>query len=527
MLNISCARVSSPAGGEKDSIPPTLINSVPSNGQLNFKDQIIYLEFDELVAPNQIESNLIITPKPNGSFKTRNSRNKIQLEFSEPFQDSTTYTLSFANSIQDLTEKNIPPGLTLSFSTGNYLDSLTISGQIRNLYDQIPEEGVLVSLYEASDSLTILNGSASYYTKTDTSGFYHFQNLPPNQYKVYAVIDKNNNSKADSEGEYYGFYTDTLHLSQNISDINFTVQRLSTKDLKLLKGRHFGKYYELSFNKSITSFEPLTTGNYLYHQTKEDIIRFYRTNELFNDTTELIFNVSDSLGTILIDTARYYFIESDIEPDQLLNTVTPRRSLFKPKESIILGFNKPTSLFNLDSIQIFVDSLNVFPITSEGIISNDNGTEYTIPFTIRDYIQRPDQKVTLEFKPGTFISIDSDTTMRIQKSMQIATEDETAVISGRVNTSASQVIVQLLKSSNLEVVEETTDKDFTFSYLEAGSYMIRAINDLNANGKWDIGNILNNEPPEPSAFYYDREYDTQLIEVRKNWERSQINISLR
>ena len=165
VLNISCARVSSPSGGEKDSIPPKLIHSVPRNEQLNFKDQIIYLEFDELVAPNQIESNLIITPRPEGSFRTRNNRNKIQLEFSEPFADSTTYTLSFGNSIQDLTERNIPSSLTLSFSTGDYLDSLNITGQIRNLYDQVPEEGVLVSLYKASDSLTILNGSASYYTK--------------------------------------------------------------------------------------------------------------------------------------------------------------------------------------------------------------------------------------------------------------------------------------------------------------------------------------------------------------------------
>ncbi len=527
MISFSCARISTPGGGDKDSIPPTLINSVPQDGQLNFKDQTIYLEFDELVTTNQIESNLIITPKPDGSFRTRNSRNRIQLEFSEPFADSTTYTFSFSNSIEDLTERNIPPGLTLSFSTGDYLDSLTITGQIRNLYDQVPEEGVLVSLYEAADSLTILNGSASYYTKTDTSGIYTFKNLPPNQYRVYAVIDKNNNSKADSDGEFYGFYTDTLNLIEDIADVNFTVQKLSTKELKLLKGRHFGRYYELSFNKSITEFETLSAGEYIYQQTKKDIVRFYRTNELFNDTTELIFSVTDSIGSVLVDTANYYFVDSEIEPDQFTNSLNPKKSLFKPQEEIILNFNKPTTLVNLDSIQVFVDSLNVFPLPSEGIIANTHGTEYRIPFTVKDYIRRPDQKVKLEFKPATFISIDSDTSAYIQKTVQIATEEETALISGTVNTSANNVIVQLLKSSNLEIVEESYSKNFQFSYLEAGSYMIRAINDLNSNGQWDIGNILTNEAPEPTAFYYDREYDTQLIEVRKNWERSQINIVLR
>ena len=141
------------------------------------------------------------------------------------------------------------------------------------------------------------------------------------------MIDKNNNNKADSEGEFYGFYTDTVNLVNDISDINFTVQRLSTKKLKLLKGRHFGKYYELNFNKSITNFKLISTGSYLYQQTKKDIIRFYRTKELFNDTTEIIFSATDSLGSILIDTASYYFVKSEIKPDQLLTSITPK-SLF-------------------------------------------------------------------------------------------------------------------------------------------------------------------------------------------------------
>ena len=109
---------------------------------------------------------------------------------------------------------------------------------------------------------------------------------------------------------------------------------------------------------------------------------------------------------------------------------------------------------------------------SNAIISNDNGTEYRIAFTIRDYIKKPDQKVKLNFKLGTFISIDSDTSANIQKSAQIATEEETASISVKVNTSSHHVIVQLLKNSNHTIVEETTDKSINFSYLDAGSYMI-------------------------------------------------------
>lgn len=528
IMSISnCARVTSPGGGEKDEQPPVLIRSIPEDGQTNFSSQIIFLEFDELVQTNQIESNLIITPKPSGSFRTRNSRNTIQLEFFEPFDDSTTYTFSFASSIEDLTDRNAAVGLSLSFSTGDYLDSLSISGQIKNLYDQIIEEDILVSLYTADDSLNILNGPASYYTKTDTAGIYLFKNLPPNNYRVYAVKDKNENNKADSDEEKYGFFSDTIRVTNNVENINFTIQNLSTKDLRLISGRHFGRYYELTFNKSITEFKPLNDEEAIYHQTDEDIIRFYRTDQLFNDTTQLIFEARDSLGSILVDTAKYYFVESDIEPNRLTHAFTPKRNLFRPSESVTLTFNKPVYLVNPDSIQIFVDSLNIFPFPIERITTNYNQTEFNFPFIIGDYIQRPGQRAQIDFKKGTFLSIDSDTTPAIQKTVEIALEEETGLITGRVNTNSSNVIVQLLNSRTLEVLEETDEINFRFPFLAAGSYMIRVINDLNGNGKWDTGNILRNEDPEPVAFYYDSDFNTQLIELRKNWEVGPLAINLR
>lgn len=523
----NCARVTSPGGGEKDEKPPVLIKSIPEDGQTNFTSQIIFLEFDELVQTNQIESNLIITPKPSGSFRTRNSRNTIQLEFFEPFDDSTTYTFSFASTIEDLTDRNAAVGLSLSFSTGDYLDSLSITGQIKNLYDQIIEEDILVSLYTADDSLNILNGPASYYTKTDTAGNYIFKNLPPNDYRVYAVKDKNENNKADSDEEKYGFYSDTLRVIENVDNINFTIQNLSTKDLRLISGRHFGRYYELTFNKSITEFKAINNDEAIYHQTAKDIIRFFRTDQLFNDTTELIFEARDSLGSILLDTAKYYFVESEIEPDRLNHEFTPKRNIFRPSEEVTLSFNKPVNLVNPDSIQVFVDSLNVYPFSVNEITPNKNRTEFKFPFVISDYIERPGQQARIEFKKGTFISIDADTTPAIQKTVEIAIEEETGLITGRVNTNSPNVIVQLLNSRTLQVIEETNDINFRFPYLDAGTYMIRAINDLNGNGKWDTGNIIRNEDPEPVAFYYDSDFDTQLIELRKNWERSQIIINLR
>lgn len=527
MLLSACARVSSPTGGPADEEAPLLIRTVPTNEQLNYKGQSILLVFNEIIQTNQIETDLIITPQPKGAYRTRTNRNTIELLFTEPFQDSTTYTFSFANTIQDITARNPAENLSLSFSTGDYLDSLSIEGQILNLYDQLPMEKTMVSLFNASDSINVLSGNAQYYARTDTAGRYRFQNLPPGQYRVYAFEDKNNNNKADAEGEQYGFYPDTLDVNDNINAIDFTVQRLSTKELRLSSGRQFGRYYELTFNKAITSFEPNNSSSYIYLNKDDQTIRFYRTVEQYNDTTELIFQAQDSVGHVLIDTASYYFIQSEVEPEPLKVSISPSRELVRPEEEITIRFNKPIIVQNFDSIRLSLDSLNVFPFPTESIISENFNTLIRFPLSIKDYAPRPDQELTVTMNKGAFLSIDGDTSALLRKTYRAAQEQETALISGRVTNSKSALIVQLLNTRNLGIVQEVNTSNFEFTFLDAGSYMIRVIKDLNGNGIWDTGNILLNEPPEPAQFYVDSNTASQLIEVRRNWAVTDLVINLR
>ena len=523
----SCARVSSPTGGDEDEIPPTLIRSVPEPNQLNYHGDVIMLEFDEMVQTNQIESNLIITPKIEGSFRTKVNKTTVTLTFQEPLKDSTTYSLNFGNTIQDITNRNVPPNLSLSFSTGDYLDSLRITGSIVDLYSQDPIEDVLVTLYSDEDTTNILNGSASYYTKTDTAGLFTFNNLPSKNFRIYAVDDENGNSKADSDGEAYGFYPDTLKLNSNINNVNFSIQKLNTKDLRLISGRHFATYYELTFNKAVDSFKLVNPTTAVYNQIAPDKIRFYQTTEAIGDTTQMIFEATDSLSVTLLDTANYYFSESEIEPKALSTEIFPKTSSLKPNQEIRLRFDKPIKDFLPDSAFYYIDSTNIVSLKNTAFTWNYNRTEITWPINITDYITEPQQTLKLQLRPQTFISYDLDTTKLIEKPFTITNKDEAAIIRGSVTSTSDNIIVQLLNASSLNVISETTNKQFVFDYLPAGKYMVRVIEDLNQNGKWDIGNILTNTPPEPVTFYFDTYYKTSEIEVRKFWERDKIDILLR
>src|SRR5690606_29691437 len=76
---LSCARQSSPTGGPKDTIPPTLLKSVPPNEALNFRGNNIELTFSEMVIINSPKEQLIITPTIGKDYKITARKNVVKL----------------------------------------------------------------------------------------------------------------------------------------------------------------------------------------------------------------------------------------------------------------------------------------------------------------------------------------------------------------------------------------------------------------------------------------------------------------
>ncbi len=514
-------------GGPEDEEPPKLIRSNPEDGTTMFKGSTIQLVFDERIVTRSIETDLILTPKPPGTFRARVNKNLLLLTFTEPFDDNTTYSLSFGSTIQDITNNNAAKGINLSFSTGEYIDSLSIQGKILNLYNQEPIENLLVSLYPSQDSLDILSGPASYYSRTDSAGQYKFRNLPSGDFRLYAVRDKNNNSQADSDTESYGFYQDTLSLNSSLENIDFTIQNLNTTALRTVSARGFGVYFDILFNKPIIDFYANDSSNFVYNQPEPSKIRLYPVEGPTSDTTRLIFSVKDSLNTLLTDTAAVYFPESKISRPSFSLNITPSSDQLPPQDTIRLLFNKPVYQFNSDSIYLQLDSINTLSIDPATYTWNDTRTALIFPIDIISILDKAQSKsANLMFGKSTFISADQDTSVAQSKTISLLTIDDSATIGGKVQSGNPnmQVIVQLLDATSLKVLRSSTTKNFMYSYLPAGRYMIRVINDLNGNGKWDIGNVLTWKSPEPSKFYYDEFYKTKVIEVRKNWEQTDINI---
>ena len=125
-----------------------------------------------------------------------------------------------------------------------------------------------------------------------------------------------------------------------------------------------------------------------------------------------------------------------------------------------------------------------------------------------------------------FVSVEQDSTANKLKAYSILKAEDSGVINGSVNTNVENFIVQLLNSRTLEVIDtKMNEKNFSFKFLDAGSYSVKVIFDLNGNGVWDIGNILNRTTAEPIVYFIDSFNDSKIIELRKNWEVDDIDIS--
>ena len=51
-----------PSGGDKDTIPPVVVHSVPEFNARNYKGNFVSLTFDEFIISDNISSELVVSP---------------------------------------------------------------------------------------------------------------------------------------------------------------------------------------------------------------------------------------------------------------------------------------------------------------------------------------------------------------------------------------------------------------------------------------------------------------------------------
>lgn len=194
-----CANPTAPTGGPKDVTPPKTLKFEPENYQPHFSSPTATILFDEYFVLENINDNVIISPfiNPKPEFKAKGKSLIIDFKDCE-LQENTTYSIWFGEAIKDLNEKNILDNFYYVFSTGDYVDSLEISGKITNAFDLQAKQKVFVMLYACEndtipcDSLPYLV-RPDYVTQTLSDGSFVLRNLADKPYRIFSINDANKN----------------------------------------------------------------------------------------------------------------------------------------------------------------------------------------------------------------------------------------------------------------------------------------------------------------------------------------------
>lgn len=508
---INCANRGNPEGGPKDEIPPVIIKSEPENFSVNFKGKEIRVYFDEYIKIKDIQKQLIISPpmKTQPDIKPLGGASKyISIKIFDTLQPNTTYAFNFGNSITDNNEGNPYPFYRYVFSTGNYIDSLTVKGNIIDAAKKQPETFVNVALYEVDSTFTdsiIYKEAPKYITNTlDSLTTFSIENIKAGKYLLVALKDNNGDNKFQQKTDQIGFYksyidvpTDTTYTLKLFSEaIDFNATRP-----KLFSGDKIGFGYEGSYENMKISLLSEVPKDFEYRITKDekaDTLYYWYKPRLEVDS--LIFKVSNT------NFEKDYTVRiSEQKRDSLVLTKLPSGPIGIDEEFKITG---TTPLVDFDASKvILIDKDSAKVVFSHKFDSLTN--TYALSFN-----KTEDNSYKMQILPEAFKDFFEDTNDTLNFSVGTKKNSDFTDLRIVLQNATFPLIVQLIDSKEEPKYELYTTEEtiLDFYNVSPGKYGIRTIFDTNSNGKYDTGNYLKKIQPERVVNF---EIDEQL---RADWD---------
>ncbi len=220
MLFVACANIGTPDGGPYDETPPKVVSTTPKYGETKSKPTKITIEFDENIKISGAYDKVIVSPPQVEQPEIEGMGKKVTVELLDTLKENTTYTIDFADAIEDNNEGNPMGDYAFTFSTGDRIDSMQMSGNVLDASNLEPIKGILVGLYTVDSTETFvpkegmsLNPDTllrhkvfERISRTNASGKFTIKGIAPGrQYRIYALNDQNQNYVFDQKSEMIAF----------------------------------------------------------------------------------------------------------------------------------------------------------------------------------------------------------------------------------------------------------------------------------------------------------------------------------
>ena len=521
-LLASCARVGSPVGGAKDSIPPQVTGSNIDSPRINVPRNIreLRIDFDEYITLKDINKNLIISPplKQISKILPSGMGNKyLLIKWADTLEANTTYNFNFGNAIVDNNEGNALGYYNFAFSTGEKIDSLYISGELKSLFndkDKKAEEGSLVvGLYQDKDSMDYRQ-KPYYIAKADPDGYYELNYLSAGNYRVLAFEDSNSNSVYDIGKEKVGFLKDKIIVDKSISGLNINLYP-SKKSLKYLEMKEIPGGVLMTFEGNPTEVKivPLNAKLKDYkvtHSPKSDSATIWfdaiKQDIGISSNENLKFSYDNGVKQDSVSLFYRYNVKNE------MSISNARGNSLVPKKDFVVTSNYFVDKIQPEKWSLVSDSIKQ-EFTAE--ISEKNPFEIQIK---SDFKEGKKYALTI---PKETVSSFYET---IKKSYRFDFEADKTENYGELtvtleNAPDQKFWIQLITESGVIAYSKYGKETLiNFNSLKPGKYDLRILVDENENGIWDSANFADNIFAEP-VYIFDKKIEVRpLWEIRETWK---------
>ena len=568
----SCANTTTPpSGGAKDTIPPVITEIYPALGQVNVpvnKTKLV-LEFNEYVTVKDGKS-IFLSPPLEKAPKYKLKGKGVVITFENDLDSNRTYTLDVTNAIADNNEGNMFPGFTLVFSTGSEIDSMMVTGIVQDCNNLEPLKGATVMLYKDQADSAIFLQRPDAAVKTDKWGFFCLRNIQDTVYRMYAIIDENNNNKYDPDAEKIAFIDTVIRPVVVVNDSLPELQKYDMEDTLSCLARN--TEYELNIFKEKPSMQMIVNRERVGDRTSyvtfmapyaqvdslwikgvkpENIITQFN---VIQDSLEIWVNDPKPQPDTFYVSVRYMktdtlgMLNSAVDEFKLIN---PNRKTFGKSSKKDIKHEDTTAVVKIEAAPETVEQYGFvmefkYPIVESAFDSlkfisinpkqEESAAGYTVSqdtVNLRKYIVRPKDKMQvgyeykLKLPHRKFRDINGFYNDSTEVKVSLPKDDKLSTMNLVLTNVNNKYIVDLLNEKRSSVLRSyviENDQTLIFPYLKKGKYSIRITEDLNKNGIVDTGNLLEHRQPEKVRFYK-LEDGTFLIDVPEMMEIDQ-NIDL-
>ncbi|MDR0334062.1 MAG: Ig-like domain-containing protein [Dysgonamonadaceae bacterium] len=559
----SCANIASPTGGPRDEDPPVPMRATPNFNSLNVTTTRIVIEFDENIKIVRPSENVIITPPQINMPIIRAIGRRAIVELNDELKPNTTYVIDFTDAIVDNNEDNPLENFVFSFSTGDQLDTLAISGRVLAARDLEPQQGIFVGVHTNLEDTAFTRTAFDRISRTDSRGNFTIRGMAPGTYRVYALADANRNYMYDDPQETIAFLEEVViptvtqatrqdtifnRLDSEVIDTIFTVNytRFLPDDIVLrtfvsdfqrmfLRNSARPERHQLEINfgaptelATFTLLNPERTDSDWYvmeRSARNDSLKLWITDSLvFNqDSIQMKINFlrTDSLNIHVLTTDTINFNmrqqtareqrrnrntannDGDEEPQiEFLNIRTNIQSTFELFNPIRIEFEQPILHFDSTLVQLALEVDTIFTPTPFRLeVDSLNPRKYTL---------RP------RWQPGATYKITIDSAAvhshygiwnnTLEQRFTIKDIDQYGNLEINISGLPEGVpaFVELLDKSDKPFRQRSVINSIArFQDLPPGEIFFRLVVDENGDGEWTTGNFEEGRQPEMVYYFHE------------------------